>query len=447
MKRSKIILFGTAFLLLAIIIIYCKNTSHSANVELRTVEFNGELTDYKINQRGKNFSHTAMVISSNAPDNVNVYYSVNNGQPNELCVIEAWIATKEFSASDEELGIAIMVDDKSDYNSGKVYSERISEDTNGWRQLKRIVKLNDSGELNFYITTGINKSLSEGTVIIDKVSAYNVTNSDDYQLLRSRDSTIRMVFANEDLNSSGISRETFNYWIEIYANIRENIKDLLGGRDPYGGTTDFIMTENLLHYGLAGNPIYIDKDQIREQLSTIQLDYTNENNNIIWEPIHEMSHTFDGIENECIYNFDKEFFATFKCLYGLCKTDYGFGFDMYTGENILMHFKESKDYLNNGVYNYESFLYRLIEIISNDTDSLGYNAVKQTFNDMLNISDANNIPYSEYEKFIYFINVISQKSGITVEQQFTPKEWDTLTQHFFNSISTSSVEESKKGFM
>ena len=239
-----------------------------------------------------------------------------------------------------------------------------------------------------------------------------------------------MVFKASDLNESRLGNINLQEWLNTYAELRKSMKWLIGDLEPYEGTTDFILTENLSHYGLAGNPIYINRNDVVNELKSIELNPRSSDNNLLWGYIHEMGHTFDGVGSESMdmrWVFDAEFFATLKCVCVLSANGYGMGGDSYIGDDIFYHFENAIS-PSSGIYNSDGLLYRLMHILS-PLDDGGWEALHKTFISF-NALSTESIPPTKLEKYRLFIHLLSVNSGIDIEKKFTEQEWEMLIKHF-----------------
>lgn len=396
-------------------------------------------TVFTYNALGKFKRNTAVKINSVDYSESYLTYRISAGKPYQFYVITAWVKTEDFHLQKSSgNGISIMVNDPSDHNSKFVYSDmirgdtyEISENDNGWVQLSCVVKLDSQGKLTFNIRTGCEKNKSKGTVLIDQVKVTPIKKDGNYLFYTSKDGTIRMVFRKMDVESSGITSNKICEWLDVYSKLRKSMKWLVGDLEPYEGTTDFILTENLSHYGLAGNPIYINSADISKELRKIELDSSSENNNILWGFVHEMGHTFDGVASDKMdmrWVFDSEFFATFKCVYSLYSNGYGLGGDVFVGENVYLHFSGAMP-LSSRVYDYQGFMYQLMEIMNTFDNNGGWEVLHKTFISFNELS-VDDIPQTNIDKFILFIRLLSENSGIDIKNQFTKKEWNVLVNKY-----------------
>jgi hypothetical protein len=203
---------------------------------------------------------------------------------------------------------------------------------------------------------------------------------------------------------------------------------LVGDLEPYGGTTDYILTECFDYYGLAGNPIYINESFVQTDLSNIVLSEDHNQSNLLWRYVHEMSHTFDGIDSLQIqgnWNFDKEFFATLKTVYALSEFGYGMEADGNSGETIYEYFAEF-DTLKNGVYSSEGLTYTLLSYLYEYDEHPWYHL----HNVFLNMNDLGRDLQSDEEKFSEFITALENELNVKLSDVLTEKEWNGLCGKF-----------------
>lgn len=429
----------------------CDNAaSKNVTIVLESKYTDNPSTIFTQNTLGKYNHNTSMKVDSTDYTESYLTYNISSGSPYQFYVITAWIKAEDFHLQNSTgYGISIMVNDLSDHNSRYVYSKMLRENTQkifendeGWVQLCRVVKLDSLGNLTFNIRTGWAKNKSKGTVLIDQVKATPIKENSNYLLYTSTDGTIRMVFKKMDVERSGINSQKINDWLDVYSNLRKSIKWLVGNLEPYEGTTDFILTENLTHYGLAGNPIYINSTDISRELGKIELDASSNNNDLLWGLVHEMGHTFDGVASNKIdmrWAFDKEFFATLKCVYSLYNSGYGLGGDSFVGEKVRFHFSRATP-LSGGVYNYEGFMYRLMQIMNAFDNKGGWEALHKTFISFNQLS-FDNVPQTNIDRFILFNRLLSESSGVDIEDQFTKEEWNVLVNKFmYEELNFQSLE-------
>ena len=96
--------------------------------------------------------------------------------------------------------------------------------------------------------------------------------------------------------------------------------------------------------------------------SNLTKDLSTDKSVCIWKYIHEMSHTFDGIEGSQIgntWNFDSELFANLKMLYVMENNGLSFQDSSEKGADAYLKYSAGNT-LKNGIYSSDGFLYLLI---------------------------------------------------------------------------------------
>lgn len=428
---------------LSVLLPYSQNSAFAAHGNVSIVHdssySDNPSTVFTYNTLGKNKRKTAVKINSNHYSEAYITYHITAGEAYQFYVVSAWVKTEDYKLQKNSgYGISIMVDDPSDHNSSYVYSDMIHKNTDeipgddrGWVKLRRVVKLDSQGKLTFQLRTGWSKNKMKGTVLFDQIKVTPIKEDKKYLLYTSTDGTIRMVFRKADVVRSGISSQKISDWLDVYAKLRQSMKWLIGNSEPYEGTTDFILTEKLTHYGLAGNPIYINCAEVSNELSKIELDATADHNNLLWGLVHEMGHTFDGVASNKLdlrWVFDDEFFATLKCVYSFYDNGYGFGGNSFVGEEVYLNFSKALS-LSSGVYNYEGFMFQLLEIMNTLDSNGGWVALQKTFISFKELP-MEDVPKTNIDRFMLFIKLLSENSGLEIEKQFTPKEWKVLINKF-----------------
>ena len=355
-----------------------------------------------------------------------------HGDSNELYVISLDVDMSDCEFESDTLpALALSIRNTEDYNrkfteTTVSYSNYI-EHCHGKYTLKRVAKTDSNGLLRFGVRLGSLDNNVIGTGKITRVKIIPVIEDSDYSLITSQDGSIRMVFKDADIKKTGISPDYLKDLAELYSGFRKDLLWLVG-TEPYDGITDYVLTETFDYYGLAGNPIYINEQSVEQDLNDLVLSDNASDSNVLWGYVHEMSHTFDGIESNNIngiWNFDKEFFATLKAVYVLGHNGYGMGYDEYSGDKILDHFKSS-DTLKNGVYSSDGFLYSLMSLLY-EHDNYAWNHIHKVFI-RLNNMEAESL--TDSEKFALFIDTLSDELGCSVKSLFSDKEWLALSQEY-----------------
>ena len=314
--------------------------------------------------------------------------------------------------------VILLTSNKSDINAERVFSPtNISQHT----ELKQIVKSDTQGRIKFDI---VFSNVKKAGV---HVSIKPITEDEEYWLLSSKDNSVRMVFLSSDIVKSGLKSTTISNWIDKYSSIRSDFLSLSGEREPYCGTTDYVLTENFDFLGLAGDPIYINQNCVGEMLTTINSNLTD-NTDLSWELVHEMSHTFDGIEGsniDDIWNFDSEFFANLKMVYVLDKNAYY----SEASFNDYLRTLESMNTLDNGVYTSQGFTYLFLSTIRK-IDGNYQEHIRNLFKTMINDFNSNGINENQ---FSMFESAFLEEYGVPLQSFLTEKEYDTLKSKYYSN--------------
>lgn len=312
--------------------------------------------------------------------------------------------------------VTLLTHNKSDINAGRIFSPTtISKHT----EFKQIVKSDAEGRIKFDLFFSNVKKAGV------HVNIKPIIDDEDFLLLSSKDNSVRMVFLSSDIVESGLKSADISNWVNKYASLRSDFLSLSGDREPYSGTTDYVLTEKFDFLGLAGDPIYINQNYVGEMLTTINPNRTD-NTDLSWELVHEMSHTFDGIEcsnMENIWNFDPEFFANLKMVYVLDKNEY------YTEESFeeYMSLLQKMDTLDNGVYTSQGFTYLFISSIR-EIDSYYLEHIKNIFKIMTNQFELSN---TNKNLFSIFESAFFKEYNISLESLLTENEYQTLYAKYY----------------
>ena len=371
-------------------------------------------------------------VSSKAPASVKVNYK-STLDKSEFYLIKMNIKLEKCKTLiDNETFVSLFVNNVSDYNRKVVTSDFSIEEYNAKQDdgyvLKRVIKTNKEGEIDFSLALGSDENFFTGQISIYDVVIIPIEECKDYKLIKSKDNRVRMVFREDDIKESKITDECLQEWIDLYSKFREDFIWLTGGKEPFGSSTDYILTETFAYYGLAGNPIYMNANFVSEDLKSINLEAGQKESNVLWGYVHEMSHTFDGIEGSGIegtWNFDREFFATLKSLYPLSKHNYGMGNDEYIGEDIIEHFSYT-DTLKNGIYSTDGFVYTFINTIKKHDDDYW----EHLHNVFLELQDVKDNELTDNEKLDMFWDALNKELGENVEELLTENERKAISDKF-----------------
>lgn len=319
---------------------------------------------------------------------------------------------------DSSATVTLLTSNKSDINAERVFSPtNISQHT----EFKQIVKSDTEGRIKFDV---VFSNVKKAGVHVNITS---IIEDEEYRMLSSKDNSVRMVFLSSDIVKSGLESVVISNWVDKYASLRSDFLSLSGEREPYNGTTDYVLTEKFDFLGLAGDPIYINQNCVGEMLTTINANRTD-NTDLSWELVHEMSHTFDGIAGsniDDIWNFDSEFFANLKMVYVLDKNAY------YSEASFTdyMSTLEGMNTLDNGVYTSQGFTYLFLSTI-HEIDDCYLEHLENLFEIMIHNHSLNSInvnPFSVFESAFY------EEYGVPLYSFLTENEYSTLKSKYYFS--------------
>lgn len=318
--------------------------------------------------------------------------------------------------------VILYTDRSFDFNGEIVVSDlsygEYEEINKEFVEIRRTVKSDSDGKIGFELKIGTEDNAMSGEVFVDSVQVIPAESDDRYLVAKSEDGTIRMVIDADDFNKADITYAELVAWLNMCSEIRKDIKCLVGDIEPYNGRSDYILTEEFKYYGLSGDPIYINKNFVSDEF--VQLSFGKDESsmfNVLWKYVHELSHSFDGIEGSNIekkWNFDSEFFANLKMACVFDKNEY-----TINGKNIRSFFSD-RDTLKNGVYSSDGFLYKFLIALE------GYD-LWAVLNDVFShINSINTIPTTDNERFALFWNTLNNTMGFNVEELFFEEEWNTV---------------------
>ena len=201
--------------------------------------------------------------------------------------------------------------------------------------------------------------------------------------------------------------------------LRKSLLELSSGYEPYANTT-FSFIQGSGYTALAGNPIYVNVEETSGLINNFsKTDQTIEKNNGLFVLCHEMSHTFDFLEEgkAAGYCFDRELFATLKALYALHDNGYTIS------ESLL----SDSPPLASGIYNYEVLIRRFVDELEL-LDGGDWQCIADTMSELRN--DTELIDGSDKDRFDRFVTVLSEKSGKNIYDIFSESELKTLNMNF-----------------
>lgn len=430
--RNKRFLFAASVVVCCLMmLVSCKYSGRPSYLEHISATASSQLVCISSGKTGKS-GKSATIINFLEPGCCTIDYSFEDGSPFGLYVISVCYRSDGLSADSLPDGtVSICVTDESDYNRAYVYSEDnsvTSENISGWISTKRVVKLNANGGLSFSILCGSGDNKLSGELVIDNVQVRSVTDDNEYRLYQSDDGTVRMVFCRNDISDSTSSDKEINELVNIYSMFRNSIKWLSGDAEPFEDAhTDYVCTEYIDYFCLAGNPIYVNKSNVVGMLNRIETYAESPDNNIIWQLVHEMCHNFDGVVSHRINSdwiFDAEFSATFKSVCCLAMNGYGMGGNSFIGGNIVYHFANSPS-LENGIYSDEGLVFKLLNAIGLPDNQDVYQSIRDTYSHLIRMSERET-PAAAYDKFLLFVFSLSDNTGVDVLAEFSQTELETI---------------------
>ena len=290
--------------------------------------------------------------------------------------------------------------------------------------MKRVV-YPQNRQLHFSVTTQYKENVS-GFIGYSSIKVIPVSKSKEYKLVTSPDKTVEFIIKADDFSKE--ETDKLSVWSEDLQLYRQQLYQLTGERQPYDGKTIFDFTEQIDYYGLAGNPIFMNSSNLTKDLST-------DKSVCIWKYIHEMSHTFDGIEGSQIgntWNFDSELFANLKMLYVMENNGLSFQDSSEKGADAYLKYSAGNT-LKNGIYSSDGFLYLLIcrlrEVQPDYWNSL--QAVFSNAHDSFNETESS----TASERFINFFSLLHQELGVNILSAFSNAEKKAVINKYGNEIT------------
>lgn len=311
--------------------------------------------------------------------------------------------------------VSLVGRNEADINAERVFQPRA---VSGDASFRQIVKTDEEGILRLVLT------FSQVTSAGVQVRALPVEEDATYTLVRATDGTVRMVFATEDVKESGLESATLTRWADKYATMRKDFLELCGGGEPYAGTTDYVLTEELSYLALAGDPIYVNRQHVSQFLAPVGADAVDFSD-VAWELVHEMSHTFDGIDGsdlENVWSFDAEFFANVKMVYVLDKNAY---FTEKSYEAYVSTLAEL-NWLDRNIYTSQGFTYLFLAGVRDDKGV--YLAPMKDLFAILRCNGGEIL--TESEQFLAFESAFSEAYGSSLSGLFKRTEYATVKGKF-----------------
>lgn len=352
----------------------------------------------------ENISGEYLIESENDKVDSNVKIVINCSKLNKNAFYEAEVMVQADDYENVRLCGA-----ESDINGTRVYTKPASQN---WEKLTRVVEADDKGNIDFALQIGNEEDCFDGKAKVKGIKLKAINNK-EYQILENSRKSIRIILKKEDCLN--IDKEEILKWLDVLAEIKDALEELTGKQYDM---ISYVATEEFEHYGLAGNPVYINRQYMTKDMEKINENITKEKEekNILWGYVHEMCHVYDGAADKELASwiFDSELSAQLETAYVLNKTGYGYG----DNKSVYDHFEGSIP-LESGVYSDEGFLDILLKFMKQhdlNMKSLEEVIKSDKFDDITTIK----------EKFMLFIEILAKNTGVDLREEISEKEWQVL---------------------
>ena len=334
-----------------------------------------------------NGDNTSISITNTGFDHARfVYHLPNVSYPNDILKVTVDIKGENIvHENGGQLGASL--------SDGSWYSSiRNTAGTYDWRKVHFVFK--NDGSYKLWLQLGAFGNLVKGKVYFDNLEINCFTGK------QFSSGKIRLNMDNEDVIIMDSKVQSFvNTLGEVYNSYQE-----LTGYTPYNGSIiDIIFCNYHDRYGLAGNPITIDKRFTKDILKQF-----NTNNDYDFGVLHEIGHVFDLDW----WNFNGEFWANTKMTYVLeqLNLSVNIGGLIRTGDEIKNYYKMSYDNeLMQGNWSHDGLTYIFLQI----KDKYGWGIFKEAFRNTQPVVSC---------KFEYFIYLLEKASGANIRQEFFTNE-------------------------
>lgn len=276
--------------------------------------------------------------------------------------------------------------------------------------MERVVRSSSSGQVEFQLRiTGEGSSIAGQAEIIPAEKA-------GYTLLSDSSGRVRILLRDKDISDSGADKEQISEWLGALDSIRETAS--AWSADGLE-SVDICAACTFQHYGLSGDPIYINRDymsgELRKAAETAEL--PKKQQDILHGFAHEICHAADGFGHGGVSPavFDTELSAQLGS--ALCMEVNGY---RYNGSLTALEYFSEKDTLGKRMYTDEAFIYRLLEIFDEKgtylKDILPVFTMRREHSGVKTAS----------EGLEAFLDDLSLCAGYDVESCFTETELDTV---------------------
>ena len=385
---------------------------------------------FTTDEPGMNGENTAIKIQNSQYDDARFIYNFRALDANSFYEVSAYVKLEDIDLADNsEYGATVGEENEW------ACSYNLTQINQNWVKLKVVARTTINGTLGINFRLGYWGSYAKGTVLFDDISIKRVENNEDYVLSKSDDSTVRMVFNKQDVVQSGITQIRLKEWANKLVEVGNEYTDLVG-MQVLNGKIDIIATNYYNSAALyAGDPIQWMQPGVVSELRRLS-NSTSVDENCSFGVLHEISHNYDLGGR---WNFDAEFWANTKMVYALEQLNIGVlgNNNTYIGADIKEYYKlkYQERSLDNGIYTNDGLTYRFLCI---KDELVGWDAFKKTFR-WFNSIDENDVPQTNLQKFITYIQKLTQYSGKDVKSMFTINEWNTIIEHFENDTEIINI--------
>ncbi len=359
-------------------------------------------------------------VLSDSYTTTSIAYHIANGNPNQFYRITFRIdfSNAEFAS----MNVQIVGAQTLDINYNQVLLCNVEKNEYGIVEIGRVILLDEAGEGSLTVNIGDESHVWKGKVQIAETEISAVEENEEYCIVKSKDETIEFLLCKEDLSAYNIEKENLVNLANQISELRAKLVGFMDGRQPFDGVTRYVFTEHISHTGLAGNPIYINREQMESLFQTLNQAIQKKpvgKQSILFVLCHEMSHTFDfadPVTADCGYTFDREFFATLKAIYAL----------QMGGYDLEKDFLDSEELLEQKTYSDESLMSAMLRILQVDEKPENWKQIGETLCELWNGDES----IDSNEKFWRFMLLLQEKSDIDFSQEFSEEEWNTIKEHF-----------------
>ena len=293
-------------------------------------------------------------------------------------------------------------------------------ETNDWQTCSLEYNLIESGTAEVWLRLGGYGATSKGTCYFDEITFTETTNK------YTRTSEHFRLVINDSEKS--ISDTQIDTWLSHLDIMYEQYQDLMSGLTPYEGKKITISSvPNIWAWAFAGNPIQWNSEYISSSL----LQFVNYGD-WLFGILHEIGHDFGDIgTHNNAYNWNEELFANMRMYLALIKTNgiARMNDHNYVGAEIADYYHNT--FANNGFINNDGelngdatqyTLCRLGNAYQQNGDH-GYHLFKCAFEYIFsNSAPIGSDNWNNWQRFSYFMDVLSQCAGEDVRATFSQNE-------------------------